>query len=313
MSAGSSRSSAAPRSTAPRFGVGGLVDRLVGLFGARTSCIELQRHLLRDEESDNQALRRSRVGVSRAGRRDQRRALRGAGRAAALRRPHVHPPQDDARARRAAAERGTPSATSRRRTRWRGCSPICREAVGGTRALAERLEYTMADLGYRFPDYPVPAGETMASFLRKMTQAGARERYRPYHDRARASGRARARSDREARSRRLLPDRLGHRQLLPPAGHPRPGPRLGGQQRRLLQPRHHRRRSGRHGSAVRALPLRGARRVARHRSRSAERRSPRAGDPARLREVRDDRRLRRRGTRNSGLDTAVRGSLRGRG
>ena len=43
----------------------------------------------------------------------------------------------------------------------------------------------MADLGYRFPDYPVPPGETMASFLRKITQAGARERYRPYHDRAR--------------------------------------------------------------------------------------------------------------------------------
>ena len=49
----------------------------------------------------------------------------------------------------------------------------------------ERLEYTMADLGYRFPDYPVPPGETMVSFLRKMTQAGARERYHPYHDRAR--------------------------------------------------------------------------------------------------------------------------------
>jgi error-prone DNA polymerase len=44
----------------------------------------------------------------------------------------------------------------------------------------------MADLGYRFPEYPVPAGETMASFLRKIAQAGARERYRPYHDRARA-------------------------------------------------------------------------------------------------------------------------------
>ena len=44
----------------------------------------------------------------------------------------------------------------------------------------------MADLGYRFPEYPVPPGETMASFLRKITQAGARERYRPYHDRARA-------------------------------------------------------------------------------------------------------------------------------
>jgi error-prone DNA polymerase len=43
----------------------------------------------------------------------------------------------------------------------------------------------MADLGYRFPEYPVPAGETMASFLRKIAQAGARERYRPYHERAR--------------------------------------------------------------------------------------------------------------------------------
>ena len=48
------------------------------------------------------------------------------------------------------------------------------EAIRGTRELADRLEYTMADLGYRFPDYPVPRGETMASFLRKITQAGAR-------------------------------------------------------------------------------------------------------------------------------------------
>ncbi|HYT77481.1 MAG TPA: hypothetical protein VEL79_22195, partial [Vicinamibacterales bacterium] len=38
-------------------------------------------------------------------------------------------------------------------------------------------------LGYRFPDYPVPADETMASFLRKITQAGARERYRPIEPR----------------------------------------------------------------------------------------------------------------------------------
>ena len=44
----------------------------------------------------------------------------------------------------------------------------------------------MADLGYRFPEYPVPPGETMTSFLRKIAEVGARERYRPYHDRARA-------------------------------------------------------------------------------------------------------------------------------
>ena len=89
---------------------------------------------------------------------------------------------------------------------------------------------------------------------------------------------------------RLLPDRLGHRQLLPPARHPGAGPRLGRQQRRVLQPGHHRRRSGGHGAALRALPVGRARRVARHRSRSAERRSARAGHPARLREVRPARR-----------------------
>jgi error-prone DNA polymerase len=59
-------------------------------------------------------------------------------------------------------------------------------AVSRTGELADRLQYTMADLGYRFPDYPVPAGETQASFLRKIAGVGARERYRPYHDKARA-------------------------------------------------------------------------------------------------------------------------------
>ena len=59
-------------------------------------------------------------------------------------------------------------------------------AIARTRELADRLQYTMADLGYRFPDYPVPPGDTQISFLRKITDVGARERYRPYHDRARA-------------------------------------------------------------------------------------------------------------------------------
>ncbi len=59
-------------------------------------------------------------------------------------------------------------------------------ALASTEALGERLDYTMADLGYRFPDYPVPPGETHSSFLRKLTDLGARDRYRPYHERARA-------------------------------------------------------------------------------------------------------------------------------
>ena len=32
------------------------------------------------------------------------------------------------------------------------------EAIAGARELADRLDYTMADLGYRFPEYPVPRG-----------------------------------------------------------------------------------------------------------------------------------------------------------
>ncbi len=57
--------------------------------------------------------------------------------------------------------------------------------VKTTHELADRLGYTMANLGYRFPEFPVPSGETMGSFLRKITEVGARERYRPYHDTAR--------------------------------------------------------------------------------------------------------------------------------
>ena len=59
-------------------------------------------------------------------------------------------------------------------------------ALSSADTLAERLQYTMADLGYRFPEYPVPPGETASSFLRKLADIGARERYRPYHERARA-------------------------------------------------------------------------------------------------------------------------------
>ncbi len=59
------------------------------------------------------------------------------------------------------------------------------EAIANTRELSARLNFTLADLGYEFPHYPVGPGETQMSFLRKRTDEGARLRYRPYHDRAR--------------------------------------------------------------------------------------------------------------------------------
>ncbi len=51
------------------------------------------------------------------------------------------------------------------------------EAVHNTAILAERLDFSMENLGYEFPRYPVPEGESMDSFLRKVTMAGARARY----------------------------------------------------------------------------------------------------------------------------------------
>ena len=51
------------------------------------------------------------------------------------------------------------------------------EAVANTAMVAERIEFSLENLGYEFPKYPVPAGETMDSFLRTVAFAGARARY----------------------------------------------------------------------------------------------------------------------------------------
>ena len=51
------------------------------------------------------------------------------------------------------------------------------EWIRATRAIAERCAFTLEDLGYRFPRFPVPSGESQASWLRRLTFAGARERY----------------------------------------------------------------------------------------------------------------------------------------
>ncbi|MAE93206.1 MAG: error-prone DNA polymerase [Deltaproteobacteria bacterium] len=56
-----------------------------------------------------------------------------------------------------------------------------------TRAIAESCAFTFEDLGYRFPTYPVPVGESQDSWLRKLTFRGAGERYgTPLPPRARA-------------------------------------------------------------------------------------------------------------------------------
>ena len=51
------------------------------------------------------------------------------------------------------------------------------EATANTVELSSRLEFTLENLGYEFPQYPVSESETMDSFLRERTYEGARDRY----------------------------------------------------------------------------------------------------------------------------------------
>jgi error-prone DNA polymerase len=50
-------------------------------------------------------------------------------------------------------------------------------AIANTVELSSRLTFTFKDLGYEFPKYPVPEGETMMSFMRERTLEGFQGRY----------------------------------------------------------------------------------------------------------------------------------------
>ena len=52
-------------------------------------------------------------------------------------------------------------------------------AVENTLELSSRLRFELSDLGYQFPRYPVPDGETMESFLHKRVAEGVARRYGP--------------------------------------------------------------------------------------------------------------------------------------
>ncbi|HEX3421044.1 MAG TPA: DNA polymerase III subunit alpha, partial [Candidatus Udaeobacter sp.] len=51
------------------------------------------------------------------------------------------------------------------------------EAIENTSFLAERLTFSLENIGYEFPEYPVPVGYSMDSFLRTIVWFGAQQRY----------------------------------------------------------------------------------------------------------------------------------------
>src|SRR5216117_992770 len=67
------------------------------------------------------------------------------------------------------------------------------DAVANSGELALRLAFTLKDLGYRFPDFPVPPGTTPQGYLRDLVADGVRGRYGERGDLARRARRQVAR------------------------------------------------------------------------------------------------------------------------
>jgi error-prone DNA polymerase len=160
------------------------LSRLTDIFGAGNVYVELQRHLDREEEARNQAA----VELAR-GMRLPLVATNGV--------CHATPEQRELldvftclHEKTTLAEAGRLLARNSERylktpAQMAQLFSELPEAIANTQAISSRLGFTLADLGYQFPEYPLPSGETISSYLWKLCDTGARRRYEPYHDRAR--------------------------------------------------------------------------------------------------------------------------------
>ncbi len=159
-------------------------ERLRDMFGPRHLYVELQRHLHREEEEENQTLigRACRLGLPVV-------ATNAPSYAAPAQRELLdvfacvrnHTTLAEAGRlleRNAERQVKTPAEMAR-------LFADLPEAIAHTLEISSRIQFTLADLGYEFPRYPVPEGHTQNSYLRHLADEGARQQYRPYHERAR--------------------------------------------------------------------------------------------------------------------------------
>jgi error-prone DNA polymerase len=158
-------------------------ERLLDIFGRHALCAELQRHHNREEEALNQAVieRARRFGIPIVATNNPAYAVPAQRELldvfACIR--HKVTLATAGRLLEGNSERHVKSPAEMARL-----FADLPEAIANTREISSRLDFTLADLGYEFPRYPVPEGETQMSLLRKLAGEGARRRYRPYHERA---------------------------------------------------------------------------------------------------------------------------------
>src|SRR6202158_4546016 len=182
------------------------VNRLTEIFGQPNVYVELQRHFHREEENRNrvaieiaEALHLPLLatnGVNYA--MPQERELADA--FTALRHPRTVATAGRLLARNAESHLKSPAA-------MRALFADFPNAIANTVELSSRLEFTLNDLGYEFPRYPVPDGETMMSFLRERTREGMQSQY------------GRAAPELKKRARRQIERELGLIEHLKLAGY----------------------------------------------------------------------------------------------
>jgi error-prone DNA polymerase len=161
-----------------------LLDRLNGMFRGRTH-VEVQRHRRRDEEHRNLAL------IDLARRMQLPLIATNGVRYARAADKELHDVLTCVRTGRHVDSAGRLLGVNRQRhiksaDEMTTLFADLPEALDGAWDLANRLDFTLADLGYQFPDYPLPPGETNDSFLRKIAWNGATARFRPLTAKAQA-------------------------------------------------------------------------------------------------------------------------------
>src|SRR5436190_1373057 len=157
-------------------GARGVLERLVTIFGRSNCYVEIQRHLEREQERVLQGL----VALARAAEvplvaTSQPLHARPEGRLLADVFTCVREKTDLDHAGRLLTVNGERRFRSgREMTRLFHDLP---DALANTGELALRLGFTLKDLGYRFPEFPLPPGETPLVHLRELVARGVRARY----------------------------------------------------------------------------------------------------------------------------------------
>jgi error-prone DNA polymerase len=158
------------------------VERMVRVFGRENVYIELQRHQEREEEWRNQAAIRIARSLKLSvlatnGVRYAKQYDREVQDLFTAIRHHVELDQ---------AGRLLALNSRRHLRRASEMAALFRDVPGAVEnsvSLSSRLGFELNDLGYEFPRYPVPDGETMDSFLRKRVEEGIVRRYSSKNDR----------------------------------------------------------------------------------------------------------------------------------